>query len=161
MFTNIYVYFPEMDKKESKLMAYICDFSRQLDYLYKLITIISVQNLTQVGPHNHFQVAWYMLGLVFVSFRFLGRVCDCQKCISYCLSVFRGIAISVFKQCFKSNIFRCSLCCSTSSYSFTPQWSIGPHLVSPVGFFLFGPCLSHFLSTIQMHDLLIGHIVFS
>lgn len=37
----------EMDKKDSKLMAYICDFGRQLDYLYKLITIISVQNLTQ------------------------------------------------------------------------------------------------------------------
>ncbi|KAK7115154.1 short transient receptor potential channel 4-associated protein-like isoform X2 [Littorina saxatilis] len=37
----------EMDKKDSKLMSYICDFSRQLDYLYKLISNISVQNLTQ------------------------------------------------------------------------------------------------------------------
>ena len=42
----------EMDKKESKLMSYICDFSRQLDYLYKLITNISVQNLTQVSGES-------------------------------------------------------------------------------------------------------------
>ncbi|XP_005093557.1 short transient receptor potential channel 4-associated protein isoform X2 [Aplysia californica] len=35
------------EKKESKLVNYIGDFSRQLDYLYKLINIISVQNLTQ------------------------------------------------------------------------------------------------------------------
>ena len=44
----------EMDKKESKLMSYICDFSRQLDYLYKLITNISVQNLTQVSGDSFF-----------------------------------------------------------------------------------------------------------
>ncbi|KAL8560898.1 hypothetical protein ACOMHN_059082 [Nucella lapillus] len=37
----------EVEKKESRLIAYISDFKRQLDYLYKLITNISVQNLTQ------------------------------------------------------------------------------------------------------------------
>lgn len=37
----------ELEKKESRLIAYISDFNRQLDYLYKLITNISVQNLTQ------------------------------------------------------------------------------------------------------------------
>lgn len=35
------------DSKDSKLVGYIGDFHRQLDYLYKLINIISVQNLTQ------------------------------------------------------------------------------------------------------------------
>ena len=39
---------PDYTKKESKLLMYIGDFSRQLDYLHKLITIIDVQNLTQV-----------------------------------------------------------------------------------------------------------------
>ena len=39
----------ELDKKECRLMTYISDFNRQLDYLYKLITNISVQNLTQVS----------------------------------------------------------------------------------------------------------------
>ncbi|XP_053402088.1 short transient receptor potential channel 4-associated protein-like isoform X2 [Mercenaria mercenaria] len=34
-------------RKDSRLLMYIGDFSRQLDYLYKLITIIDVQNLTQ------------------------------------------------------------------------------------------------------------------
>lgn len=37
----------EYVKKESKLLMYIGDFSRQLDYLHKLITIIDVHNLTQ------------------------------------------------------------------------------------------------------------------
>lgn len=37
----------EVEKKESRLMAYICDFGRQLDYLFQLISNISVQNLTQ------------------------------------------------------------------------------------------------------------------
>ncbi|CAL1542010.1 unnamed protein product [Lymnaea stagnalis] len=35
------------EKRDSKLVGYIGDFSRQLEYLYKLINIISVQNLTQ------------------------------------------------------------------------------------------------------------------
>lgn len=35
------------ERRESKLVSYIGNFSRQLDYLYKLINIISVQNLTQ------------------------------------------------------------------------------------------------------------------
>ncbi|KAK6185324.1 hypothetical protein SNE40_007584 [Patella caerulea] len=39
--------YAEYAKKESKLLMYIGDFDRQLDYLYKLIKIISVQNLTQ------------------------------------------------------------------------------------------------------------------
>ncbi|KAJ8302972.1 hypothetical protein KUTeg_019368 [Tegillarca granosa] len=34
-------------KKDNKLLMYIGDFNRQLDYLYKLIKIINVQNLTQ------------------------------------------------------------------------------------------------------------------
>ncbi|VDI28622.1 Trpc4-associated protein [Mytilus galloprovincialis] len=34
-------------KKENKLLMYIGDFNKQLDYLYKLIKIINVQNLTQ------------------------------------------------------------------------------------------------------------------
>ena len=38
-------------KKENKLLMYIADFKRQLDYLYKLIKIINVQNLTQVGVY--------------------------------------------------------------------------------------------------------------
>ncbi|KAK3086456.1 hypothetical protein FSP39_018709 [Pinctada imbricata] len=37
----------EYAKKENKLLMYISDFNRQLDYLYKLIKIINVQNLTQ------------------------------------------------------------------------------------------------------------------
>ncbi|XP_059171134.1 short transient receptor potential channel 4-associated protein-like isoform X2 [Physella acuta] len=37
----------KVEKRESKLVGYIGDFSRQLEYLYKLINIISVQNLTQ------------------------------------------------------------------------------------------------------------------
>jgi len=36
-----------LDQKDSKLVNYIGDFQRQLDYLYKLINIITVQNLTQ------------------------------------------------------------------------------------------------------------------
>lgn len=36
-----------MPKKENKLLMYIGDFNKQLDYLYKLIKIINVQNLTQ------------------------------------------------------------------------------------------------------------------
>lgn len=35
-------------KKENRLLMYIGDFNKQLDYLYKLIKIINVQNLTQV-----------------------------------------------------------------------------------------------------------------
>ncbi|KAI8746483.1 short transient receptor potential channel 4-associated protein-like isoform X1 [Biomphalaria glabrata] len=35
------------EKRESRLVSYIGDFSKQLEYLYKLINIISVQNLTQ------------------------------------------------------------------------------------------------------------------
>ena len=35
-------------KKENKLLMYIGDFHRQLDYLYNLIKTINVQNLTQV-----------------------------------------------------------------------------------------------------------------
>jgi hypothetical protein len=46
------VYFSEAEKKESRLMAYICDFKRQLDYLFQLINNISVQNLTQVGKSH-------------------------------------------------------------------------------------------------------------
>ncbi|ESO95002.1 hypothetical protein LOTGIDRAFT_215160 [Lottia gigantea] len=47
-FTNREKYsYAEYAKKESKLLLYIGDFNRQLDYLYKLIKIISVQNLTQ------------------------------------------------------------------------------------------------------------------
>ncbi|XP_041375962.1 short transient receptor potential channel 4-associated protein-like [Gigantopelta aegis] len=38
---------PEYARKESKLLKYISDFDRQLEYLYKLINIINVQNLTQ------------------------------------------------------------------------------------------------------------------
>lgn len=34
-------------KKENRLLMYIGDFHKQLDYLYKLIKIINVQNLTQ------------------------------------------------------------------------------------------------------------------
>ena len=41
-------YLSEYVRKESKLLMYIGDFSRQLDYLHKLITIIDVHNLTQV-----------------------------------------------------------------------------------------------------------------
>lgn len=37
----------EYAKKENKLLMYIGDFNKQLDYLYKLIKIINVQNLTQ------------------------------------------------------------------------------------------------------------------
>ncbi|XP_061163196.1 short transient receptor potential channel 4-associated protein-like isoform X2 [Saccostrea echinata] len=39
--------FMDYAKKENKLLMYIGDFNRQLDYLYKLIKIINVQNLTQ------------------------------------------------------------------------------------------------------------------
>ena len=39
----------EYAKKQSKLLKYIADFDRQLEYLYKLINIINVQNLTQVS----------------------------------------------------------------------------------------------------------------
>ncbi|BFZ19838.1 hypothetical protein BsWGS_22876 [Bradybaena similaris] len=35
------------ERRESKLVNYIGNFTRQLDYLYRLINIISVQNLTQ------------------------------------------------------------------------------------------------------------------
>ncbi|XP_060063786.1 short transient receptor potential channel 4-associated protein-like [Ylistrum balloti] len=37
----------EYAKKDNKLLMYIGDFSKQLDYLYKLIKIINVENLTQ------------------------------------------------------------------------------------------------------------------
>ncbi|KAK3605673.1 hypothetical protein CHS0354_013470 [Potamilus streckersoni] len=37
----------DLQKQGSKLLNYIADFSQQLDYLYKLITIIDVHNLTQ------------------------------------------------------------------------------------------------------------------
>ncbi|KAH9509476.1 Short transient receptor putative channel 4-associated protein [Bulinus truncatus] len=37
----------KVERRESRLVSYIGDFSRQLEYLYKLINIISVQNLTQ------------------------------------------------------------------------------------------------------------------
>ncbi|OWF45106.1 short transient receptor potential channel 4-associated protein-like [Mizuhopecten yessoensis] len=37
----------EYAKKDNKLLMYIGDFSKQLDYLYKLIKIINVDNLTQ------------------------------------------------------------------------------------------------------------------
>ncbi|XP_052817711.1 short transient receptor potential channel 4-associated protein-like isoform X2 [Mya arenaria] len=37
----------DYSKRDSKLLNYIADFSRQLDYLYRLISIIDVQNLTQ------------------------------------------------------------------------------------------------------------------
>lgn len=40
--------FSDYAKKENKLLMYIGDFNKQLDYLYKLIKIINVQNLTQV-----------------------------------------------------------------------------------------------------------------
>lgn len=43
-------------KKENKLLMYIGDFNRQLDYLYKLIKIINVQNLTQACTHVVFPV---------------------------------------------------------------------------------------------------------
>ena len=45
----VFYIFSEYINKESKLLMYIGDFSRQLDYLHKLITIIDVHNLTQVG----------------------------------------------------------------------------------------------------------------
>lgn len=44
---NEEVVFMDYAKKENKLLMYIGDFNRQLDYLYKLIKIINVQNLTQ------------------------------------------------------------------------------------------------------------------
>ncbi|XP_033753998.1 short transient receptor potential channel 4-associated protein-like [Pecten maximus] len=39
--------YKEYAKKDNKLLMYIGDFSKQLDYLYKLIKIINVENLTQ------------------------------------------------------------------------------------------------------------------
>ncbi|KAL5022171.1 hypothetical protein ScPMuIL_001326 [Solemya velum] len=46
-FTNNEEEFKEYSKKESQLLSYIGDFNRQLDYLYRLINIIKVENLTQ------------------------------------------------------------------------------------------------------------------
>lgn len=68
-------------RKHNRLLMYIADFKQQLDYLRKLINIISVQNLTQVLTillpfscgHNIFQI-WYKI--------------NCLKHCKYCICVF-------------------------------------------------------------------------